>query len=59
MKYTMTTPCTECPFRRSMRGFTVRRLQEFASGEFPCHKTAEHIDGEDGGIFQATDESQH
>lgn len=47
MKYTMTTPCDQCPFLDTpqMRGgFTMRRLREFASGQFPCHKTADATD---------------
>jgi hypothetical protein len=47
MKYTMTAPCDECPFLDTpnmQRGFTLRRLAEFASGQFPCHKTADNTD---------------
>lgn len=41
MKYTMTEPCDKCPFRNKMKnGFTIERLHQFASGAFPCHKTA-------------------
>lgn len=43
MKYSMTSPCDACPFLNTpnmKRGFTLRRLREFASGEFPCHQTA-------------------
>ena len=60
MKYSMTTPCDECPFLNDpnmRRSFTLRRLKEFASGEFPCHKTAE-INDESGG-FEATESSVH
>ena len=57
MRYTQTTPCKECPFLSSMSpSFTLKRLNEFASGEFPCHKSAE-LDEEDG--FVATEESVH
>lgn len=57
MKYTQTMPCKECPFLKSMsHGFTLQRLKEFASGEFPCHKSAE-LNEEDG--FIATDKSVH
>lgn len=55
MKYTMKTPCKECPFTMSRSAFSDRRLKEFASGTFPCHKTAE-LD-EEG--YQATDKSVH
>lgn len=58
MNYAMTTPCAECPFLKKMsRGFTIKRLNEFASGEFPCHKTAETDD--ESGEFYAKDDSQH
>lgn len=63
MKYSMTTPCPECPFLDlpNMRStFSMRRLEEFASGEFPCRKSAEAREDEDGGSsYVATDESVH
>jgi len=61
MKYTMTTPCDACPFLKKLkRGFTMRRLHEFAQGAFPCHKTAAEVDDGDGGTeFRATKNSQH
>jgi hypothetical protein len=61
MRYTMTTPCDQCPFLKSMkRGFTLRRLQEFAAGPFPCHRTASEVEDEDGGSeFHANQDSQH
>jgi hypothetical protein len=41
------------------RGFTLRRLQEFASGAFPCHKTADAVEDDDGGTqFEANENSQ-
>jgi hypothetical protein len=56
VKYTKTTPCTDCPFLEGTeRGFTDERLAEFASGEFPCHKTADATDDE----FFATRNSVH
>ena len=58
MNYKMTTPCGDCPFAdtpANRRGFTLKRLKEFASGEFPCHKTA---DG-DTGVFEAKATSAH
>lgn len=49
MKYTQTTPCKECPFLNSMkRGFTMKRLTELAVTEFPCHKTCDLIEDEEG-----------
>lgn len=57
----MTTPCNQCPFILKMKhGFTLRKLKEFASGEFPCHKTAECVEDEDeGSSYQATKDSLH
>lgn len=41
-------------------GFTIRRLQEFASGEFPCHKSADLNEDEDGcSEFIPNDKSVH
>lgn len=36
-------PCDDCPFLNTpnmRRAFTIRRLNEFCQGEFPCHQTA-------------------
>lgn len=38
------------------RGFTIRRLEEFASAEFACHKTCEQ---DDEGDYVARDGSPH
>ena len=58
MRYTLTSPCTECPFLKSMaHGYSKHRLEEFASGAFPCHKTAEA--DEETGDFIATKKSLH
>jgi hypothetical protein len=62
MKYTMTTPCSLCPFRSDAKQLTVSptRLAQFASGEFPCHQTAELQEDDDGESgYTATDDSQH
>lgn len=60
MKYSMTTPCDQCPFLKSMsRGFTMRRLKQFASGEFPCHKTAKLNEGDLDSGYEATENSVH
>lgn len=55
--YTMTTPCSECPFLKANREFfSLQRLREFADhGTFPCHKSAELQDdvgyvAEDGSV---------
>lgn len=56
MNYTKTKPCSDCPFLQGTEGaFSVQRLEEFASGEFPCHKTADVTDGE----FKANRRSLH
>ena len=61
MNYTMTAPCNACPFlEKFAHAFTDERLGEFASGEFPCHKTAAEEEDEEGGSsYVATPESQH
>lgn len=40
MNYNLHTPCKECPFLKTAN-FLRRRLAEFASGEFPCHKQSD------------------
>lgn len=58
MKYTKTNPCEDCPFLNKMqKGFTLRRLNEFAQGSFPCHKTATLDDEEDE--YTQNDKSVH
>lgn len=40
-------PCPACPFLNTpnmRRGFTMRRLREFAQGPFPCHETADETE---------------
>lgn len=63
MKYTMTSPCDACPFLDTpnmKRGFTLRRLRDFAGGEFPCHQTATVEESDEGGSeFIANDKSVH
>ncbi len=62
MKYTLTTPCKECPFLKSMKhGFTLKRLNEFAQSQFPCHKSAAEEENEETGAseFVATEKSVH
>lgn len=53
-----------CPFLNTpnmRRGFTLQRLREFASGEFPCHKTADVDEGDEGssGDYVANENSVH
>lgn len=68
MKYEMTKPCKNCPFRTdSLKGWLGKgRAAEIAfaivqqQGTFPCHKTvdynSEHDDENEGVV---TGESQH
>lgn len=65
MKYDLTTPCGNCPFRRT-GGIRLRpaRVDEIAAGlergDFPCHKTTIDCEDDDGcGDREATDKSQH
>ncbi len=62
MQYTLTAPCNECPFlNKFKKGFTVRQLEGYASGEFGCHKTCElnEDDEEDSGAFEPRDGTVH
>lgn len=59
----MTKPCEACPFLDTpnmKRGFTLRRLKEFAANEFPCHQTADAVEDEDGSSeYRANENSLH
>jgi hypothetical protein len=58
--YKMTSPCDACPFlNKYAHAFTLERLGEFASGELPCHKTAEWVEGEEGTQAQPKQGSHH
>lgn len=61
MHYKLTTPCPDCPFlAANAAAYGIDRLEEFASGEFPCHKTAELVEVDDGAAqYHATRSSQH
>lgn len=61
MEYTMTTPCNACPFLlKFKKGYSERQIKGFASGEFPCHKTAELTESEENGAqFEPTKDSLH
>jgi hypothetical protein len=54
MKHTMATPCDLCPFRNDIDGYLrpdrVREIAEslFRGASFPCHKTTEPWEDEDG-----------
>lgn len=60
----MTKPCKECPFLKGSplnKTLGAKRLREFASGEFVCHKSAELRDDDEqgGSTYQAKPESVH
>ncbi len=56
MNYDMTKPCNECPFVEGS-GFRVKRLQQFACAEFPCHKACNV--NEDGNFVARNDKTPH
>lgn len=65
MKHTMASPCPHCPFRTDIRGYLRReRVQEICESlmlhqqSFPCHKTTEEIEDDDGCDMEATEASQ-
>ena len=48
MEYTLTKPCADCPFLlKYKKGYTVKQLEGYASGEFGCHKTCELTEDEE------------
>ena len=56
MNYSRNTPCSDCPFLiGTEHTYTDERLAEFASGQFPCHKTAKLINY----TFLTVNKSQH
>lgn len=62
MNYDLTKPCPECPFlKKFRRRYREQRLAEFASGEFPCHKTAAVVEADDecGSEYREQPGSQH
>ncbi len=54
MNYRMSNPCPQCPFRNDIEGYlTAERVDEICDAvlrqqSFPCHKTTEAREGEDG-----------
>jgi hypothetical protein len=49
MKYELKTVCPECPFRKVYRrSYSIKRLEQLASGEFPCHKTCVTQEDDEG-----------
>jgi len=61
MNYGMTKPCDACPFLKKFKhAFTMKRLQEFASSAFHCHKTGTtQEDGEGSDEFVANENSSY
>jgi hypothetical protein len=66
MKYTMTKPCKNCPFRTDIAGYlSPARAREIAAGllsgaTFTCHKTNEFEEGDEGWTETVeTPSSQH
>ena len=60
--YGMTTPCSNCPFRKDIPPFLrperVREIQRsLVRSEFPCHKTTTHDD--DGDYVPKPGEEMH
>lgn len=61
MKYTMTKPCPECPFRNTAPiRLRVGRIEELAICDraFQCHKTVDY-DGEEEAPVGNEDNAQH
>lgn len=57
MRYTLATPCKECPFLIGS-GFTFGNLTRHASGEFPCHKACD-VNEETGDFEARSDKTPH
>lgn len=65
MKYSMTTPCPQCPFRNDIDGYlTQERVEEIAASvlnqqSFPCHKTTVEVEDDYGECdLEADDDSE-
>lgn len=56
MNYEMRKPCDQCPFLARSR-FTLTRLKQFASNQFPCHKACDTND--DGDFVAKNDKTPH
>jgi hypothetical protein len=66
MKFDMTQPCADCPFRYDIQGYLrEERAAEIAEAllndaSFTCHKTNSFIEDDDGNSETVeTDDSQH
>lgn len=64
MNFDLVRPCANCPFRTDVPGYLRReRAQEIAEAlmggsSFPCHKTTETVEEDDGSSRVATADSQ-
>lgn len=57
MKYNLTSPCNNCPFRNDIKPFIrPERVEEIVGNQFACHKTAVH---NDDGEHIENDREQH
>ena len=56
MKYSLTTPCDQCPYLIGS-GFTWRSLVLHASGEFGCHKQCRLDD--DSETYEPREKTNH
>jgi len=58
MKYTLHSPCGECPFLAKFEnGYSESQLKGFSSGEFGCHKHC--TINEDTGTFEPNTNTPH
>ena len=65
MKYSMSSPCPQCPFRNDIDGYLrSERVEEICESvlrqqSFPCHKTTHESEDDDGECeLVATDDSE-
>lgn len=64
MKFDLVRPCPHCPFRTDIDGYLrPERAQEIATSiargaTFPCHKTTEYVEDEEGNDLKETATSQ-
>lgn len=67
MKFDLTTPCNDCPFRIDGKGVQlgpgrwqeIRECIEEEDGYFPCHKTIDYGDHDDTGSPRLQPGMQH
>lgn len=67
MRFNMTVPCNNCPFRRACGvPLSAARIREIGGmmlesqgGVFPCHKSVDYSDWDDDGNSRANDGQVH